>query len=71
MLGLGHIDHSSGNDREQYLGLALAKHFDDGRSLYLMNCAHPSITYVLDFQERQLMTKYEIIVESVAEQMPC
>jgi hypothetical protein len=36
-------DNSSRHDREQQLGFALAEHFADSSSLYLMTCARPSL----------------------------
>ena len=41
--GVGHVDGASGDDRQQYLGLAIAKHLNPCYSVYMMNWAHSSI----------------------------
>jgi hypothetical protein len=45
MFDAGDVDDSSGDDCQQYMGLAIAQHLDDGLSVYMMNCAHPSFIW--------------------------
>jgi hypothetical protein len=42
--GAGHVDGASGHDRQQYLGLTVAQHLNYRLGVYMMNCAHPSVT---------------------------
>src|SRR4051794_18019593 len=39
------MDGASGDDRQQSLGLAIAKHLNPCYGVYMMNCAHPSIIF--------------------------